>query len=484
LRSLSAHTPRAANLAAHPQDDDMNYHFGPTAASPRHVLEKLVPMAAFAVALLCNAVSAQPPAKPVIPKVVPISIVINQSPWFAGFSKAVEAYEKQTSNKVNLDVNPFAGSAEKQRNSVRAKEGQFDLLVMNSTWMAELFHGGFLTPLNDIDPTFKIEPQVINYDDTAYWDAKNKINSAKTGVPYGVPINGNIQVLYYRTDLYEKAGLKVPRTWDELVANAAKLHNPPAVYGMVQRGARSASDISYDWMPYLHSHNGGIFKDEKAGDFTVTINSPEAKKALDVYIELAKKSGPPNPGSYGQAQVIQALVTGKAAHATPVIAAWPQMDDPTKSAVVGKIGIAPLPHGAGGRTTPTLGHFIGAIPKNIPRDRQVAALAFLRWFQSYDAQLVYAQAGQAPIRKDVYDAAFMKTPEYRWTGAVVASSPNARMMYTVPEGPQIVSVLELRLNQAVIGEKTSTDALNTMATEIHDLMRAAGYKTGRLPDLK
>ena len=432
--------------------------------------------------MLAGSAPAQAP-KP-LPKVVPITIVINQSPWFAGFAKAVEAYEKASGNKVNLDVNPFAGSAEKQRNSVRAREGQFDVLAMNSSWLAEFYHGGFLVPLNDIDPSFKVDPQVINYDDTGYWDAKTRTNNAKTGVAYGVPINGNIQVLYYRADLYEKAGLKVPLTWDELVANAAKLHNPPAVYGMVQRGARSASDISYDWMPYLHGHNGGIFRDEKSGDFTVTINSPEARKALDIYVELARKSGPPNPGSYGQAQVIQALVTGKAAHATPVIAAWPQMDDPTKSAVVGKVNIAVLPHGPGGRTTPTLGHFIGAIPKNIPRERQVAALAFLRWFQSYDAQLVYAQAGQAPIRRDVYDAAFMKTPEFRWARAVVESSPNARMMYTVPEGPQIVSMLELRLNQAVIGEKTTVDALNTLATEIHELMQKAGYKTGRLPDLK
>ncbi|MBA3507299.1 MAG: extracellular solute-binding protein [Betaproteobacteria bacterium] len=469
----------------------MNARPGFTALPPRRALATLVPAAALAVALLCGAAvftkthaqtPTQVPAQ--IPKVAPITIVINQSPWFGGFSKVVEAYEKETGNKVNLDVNPFAGSAEKQRNSVRAKDGQFDILVMNSAWLAEFYHGGFLTPLNDIDAAFKPDPQVINYDDTAYWDPKTKSNNAKTGVAYGVPINGNIQVLYYRADLYQQAGLKVPRTWDELVANAAKLHNPPTVYGMAQRGARSASDISYDWMPYLHSHNGAIFKDEKAGDFTVTINSPEAKKALDVYLELAKKSGPPNPGSYGQAQVIQALVTGKAAHATPVIAAWPQMDDPTKSAVGGKINIAVLPHGAGGKTTPTLGHFIGAIPKNIPKERQVAALAFLRWFQTYDAQLKYAQAGQPPIRKDVYDAPFMKTPEYRWTRAIVDSSPNARMMYTVPEGPQIVSVLELRLNQAMIGEKTSADALNTMAAEIHTLMRGAGYKTERLPDLK
>ena len=417
-------------------------------------------------------------------KVAPITIVINQSPWFGGFSKSVDAYEKETGNKVTLDVNPFAGSAEKQRNSVRSSQGQFDILVMNSTWLAEFYHGGFLVPLGDIDPGFKLDAQVLSYDDTAYWDAKSKTNSAKTGALYGVPLNGNIQLLFYRADLYQQAGLKVPETWDQLLANAQKLHNPPNVYGMVFRGARSASDISYDWMPYLHSHNGAIFKDERAGDFTVTINSPEAKKALDTYVEMAKKVGPPNPGSYGQAQVIQALVTGKAAHGTPVIAAWSQMDDPTKSAVVGKINVAVLPHGAGGKPSPTLGHFIGAIPKNIPQDRQVAALAFLKWFQTAKAQQIVAAAGAPPIRRDTLESELSKKTEHRWMKAMVDSAPNTRSMYTVPEGPQIVSVLELRLNQALIGEKGTAESLNSMAGEIAEIMRKGGYKTGRLADLK
>ncbi len=152
-------------------------------ASPRAT--RLAALATFAALALA-------PAAALAQKVAPITVVINQSPWFGGFAKVVEAYEKETGNKVNLDVNPFAGSAEKQRNSVRAKEGQFDLLVMNSTWLAEFYHGGFLVPLNDIDPGFKLDPQVINYDDTAYWDPKTKTNNAKTGVVYGVPINGNI----------------------------------------------------------------------------------------------------------------------------------------------------------------------------------------------------------------------------------------------------------------------------------------------------
>ena len=182
--------------------------------------------------------------------------------------------------------------------------------------------------------------------------------------------------------------------------------------------------------------------------------------------------------------MIQALVTGKAAHGTPVIAAWSQMDDPTKSAVVGKINVAVLPHGPGGKPSPTLGHFIGSIPKNIPKERQVAALTFLKWFQTAPAQQIVANAGAPPIRKDVLESEMSKKTENRWMQAMVDSAPYPRSMYTVPEGPQIVSVLELRLNEALTGDKSSTDALNLMAAEIQEIMKKGGYKTGKLPDLK
>ena len=53
-------------------------------------------------------------------------------------------------------------------------------------------------------------------------------------------------------------------------------------------------------------------KDPAAGDYTVTINSPQAKAALDLYIDLLKNCGPPNYGTLGQGDVIQLLATGKA----------------------------------------------------------------------------------------------------------------------------------------------------------------------------
>jgi multiple sugar transport system substrate-binding protein len=181
----------------------------------------------------------------------PITIVVNQSPWFEGFRRVVERYEEATGNRVELDVNPFAGSLEKQRAAVRGAQSPFDVLVINNGFFVEMYAGGFLAPLNEIDPSFKLEPEVYTFDDTVYWNVETRKADATTGALMTVPINPNIPLLYYRTDLYEEERLTRPETWDQLIANAKALHGPPRRYGMVQRGTRGAFDVTYDFLPYL-----------------------------------------------------------------------------------------------------------------------------------------------------------------------------------------------------------------------------------------
>jgi multiple sugar transport system substrate-binding protein len=432
---------------------------------------------------LATAALALGPPRRAAAAVAPITIVINQSPWYDGFRKLVEIYEKETGNKVALDVNPFGAMLEKQRNSVHASQGQFDLLPLNGPYFPEFYHGGFLQPLTDIDPGFRLDPAILTFDDSVYWDEKTKTTNAKTGKLVTVPINPNVSLLYYRTDLYEKAGLKVPETWDELYANAKALQNPPQMYGMLQRGARGNGDVTFDWFPYLFSFGGSVFKDEKSGDFTVTINSPAAKQALDFCQKLNRDAGHPAIGGQAFAPVVQNVLTGKGANALMVVAAWSQMDDPSKSAVAGKIGFAVTPHAPGFKPGPPLGHFLGGIPKNVPKERQQAALAFLKWFQTADAQRKYAEAGAPPVRLDVLRSDLSARPEGRWMRPLADSLGYARQMWTVPEGQEIVTVLDLRLNQVLIGELGSAAALNKAAEEIHAIMQKAGYKTGRIADL-
>lgn len=413
----------------------------------------------------------------------PITVVINQSPWLDGFVHVVDLYVNETGNTVNLDVNPFAGSLEKQRNAVRSAQSDFDLLIVNGLFYSEMYHGGFLEPLNNIDPDFTLHPQVFTMDDTPWFDADRMVVSRETGELMTVPVNPNISMLFYRADLYEENGLSVPTTWDELQANAVALHNPPEMTGIVQRGARAATAVTWDYWPYMLSHGGSLFRDEGAGDFFVTLNSPESLAALQTYLDLAEAAGPGNTASLDQTDLIQYMVTGQAAHAILTIAAQSQMDDPNNSIVVGKIGYANLPTTEGHDPAPALGHWLGGIPRNISDDRKQAALAFLDWFQQPEAQIEYARAGGTPVSEAAFEADLAQEEPFRYMSAMLEAAPMARGLWTIPEGGEIISITEIGLNRAVAGEISPEDALNSMAADIEALMERAGYETGRLPDL-
>ena len=44
-----------------------------------------------------------------------------------------------------------------------------------------MYHGGFLTPLNDIDANFKLDPQIYTFDDTLWFDPATKTVNRATG---------------------------------------------------------------------------------------------------------------------------------------------------------------------------------------------------------------------------------------------------------------------------------------------------------------
>ncbi len=413
-----------------------------------------------------------PGARAQAPKAAAITMVINQSPWFDGFRQLVALYQKETGNRIELDVNPYAGALEKIRNSLRAPSGTYDLLAIDNNWMVEMFAGGFLVPVHDVDPAFRLDPGISTYGDTIFWNDKLRTFDPKGGRLLGVPINGNVEVLYYRKDLYDKHGLKPPQTWDELLANATRLNDPPGAYGFVHRDDRDSALA--DFANYMFSFGGEIFADAPAGDFTVVLNSPANRRALEFYLRLGKAGGYPSPGSVSQGQMIQLMLTGKAAHTVGIVGAWAQLDDPNKSAVVGKFEAALIPRGEGGRHASRAGHWIGAIARNVPRDRQQGALAFLNWFQAYDRQVAYTRFGAVPVRTDLGTSPLANEPRFRFLRAQAENSRVARMYAVVPEAARMNSILSLRLNECVIGKASVVEALNRGAAEVHDLMAKAG----------
>ena len=112
-----------------------------------------------------------------------------------------------------------------------------------------------------------------------------------------------------------------------------------------------------------------------------------------------------------------------------------------------------------------------------------SALAFLRWFVTYDAQRAFAENGGIPNRSDVFTSDLAKQPRFRWMPAYLETQKFAQQELGYAEGAQVEQVLGLRLNQALIGEVSSAKALNTAVREIEEIFRKSGRKTGTLSPL-
>jgi multiple sugar transport system substrate-binding protein len=226
-----------------------------------------------------------------------------------------------------------------------------------------------------------------------------------------------------------------------------------------------------------------IMQDPANGDFTVVINSPEALKALELNVQLANEYGPPNQGALGQADMIQLMSTGQVVHMINVVAAWPNFDDPDKSNVVGKINALVPPRPEDGVFASRLSNWVAGIPRNIPDERKQAALAFMKWFLTYDAQYKYAEFGAVPIRSDVYASDLAETEEFRWMDAYFKTFEHGVHPLPIAEASQVADIINIRLNQAIIQELSPAQALNSMSDDIYQIFLQSGRDTGQLEPL-
>ncbi len=80
--------------------------------------------------------------------------------------------------------------------------------------------------------------------------AAGAVNMAKSnGEIVSVPTDGWTQLVVYRADLFKEAGLSAPKSFADIEAAIAKLHNPPEMYGFV-----AATKIDETYMMQLIEH--------------------------------------------------------------------------------------------------------------------------------------------------------------------------------------------------------------------------------------
>jgi multiple sugar transport system substrate-binding protein len=137
--------------------------------------------------------------------------------------------------------------------------------------------------------------------------------------------------------------------------------------------------------------------------------------------------------------------------------------DPKASKIVGKAGIAPLPHGPAGKSAAALGGYQYGVNAKTKYPEQ--ALTFLKWMSSADTQLRFAtELGLAPSRPSVFDSAKLKadSPDMvQLKGVFLGATPRP----VTPKYPQVTLAIQSAVSRAL----SSGDVKGSLAQAKKDI---------------
>ncbi|GGR50188.1 putative ABC transporter-binding protein [Deinococcus seoulensis] len=290
-------------------------------------------------------------------------------------------WAKKTGNTVKIFESPNLTNDRLglYQQQLAAKSSDIDVYQLDVVWPG-------LLAQHFVDLKGKIPAAEVNAHFKGIIDA-DTVNGKLVAMPWFTDAG----LLYYRTDLLKKYGFSAaPKTWTELALMAKKIQageqkTNKSFAGFVWQG-KNYEGLTCDALEWVASFGGGTIVDAKGN---ITINNPQAAKALDTAASWIKSISPAGVTTYAEEEARGIFQSGNAAFMRNWPYAWAlgQGDD---SKVKGKIGVAPLPSG-GSRNAATLGGWqlgVSSYSKN-----QAASIALVRYLTGPEEQKIRAIEG-------------------------------------------------------------------------------------------
>lgn len=297
-----------------------------------------------------------------------VRVWIMKSAFSDYIEKQIPEFERLTGIKVNFEAMSDLQYRPKLAVDLTAGSNAFDVFSSMTVQEGEKFlRAGWYEPLDKY-----IKSRTLTSPD---WDLGDYSAAAQGSMKVGkstvvIPFEAQTMVLFYRKDLFEKAGIRPPTTFDEMERAAKALtKSDGSMYGIVLRGA--GAQISSQFSGWLYSY-GGRWLDRKGNP---ALDSPAAIQAFEAYGRMARLYGPPGGINMNWIQVGEYFAQGKAAMLLDINIQFPRLNDP-KAPAHGKIGVMPMPKGPGGSRPFVAGWGLSMNPKSKNKE---AAWYFIQW---------------------------------------------------------------------------------------------------------
>lgn len=278
--------------------------------------------------------------------------VVTEPLWARPLEEAVVRWNQAYPHRrVHLQVEqvPFPRLRQYLMDAVAAGIAP-DLSLLDSAWVAEFAHLGYLLPPDDIVPGWEERHA------PALLLASLAANRYRNQL-YAVPANADVTVLWYRRDWLAAEGLTPPRTWEELVAVGHHFQTPAVrarygadTHGLVfVGGTRGGETTTYQLLPFLWAAGGDLIASGR-----VLLDSPATRRFLTYLRDLVSthRIAPPDVVNFGWDEAARLFARRQAVMALGGVyecLTIRQERGWTEEQFLQRVGVAPLPAGPGGQ---------------------------------------------------------------------------------------------------------------------------------------
>jgi multiple sugar transport system substrate-binding protein len=416
------------------------------------------------------------------------------------------AFEQETGIRVDMAVTTYDEMYTLPIQDMETGTGIYDFIYIEQDFVYDYLEQGFLVNLTQAlrDNPNLVLPEFNPIDFTSFI---NEFKDPKTGDLYGVPIEAFLKVYLYRKDLFEDPAIQK--------AFAEKYNYPLAPAVTIDQ----YRDIAIFFTEYGHQNNldlwgttvqAGVHHPASAYEFLETIapafgvynwginlntykatvanggelNSRQAKEALAFFVEMLQYAPPEATSStwdevnltFASGRTAQGLIYGENA-------AW-IATDPTRSEVVGKVGVALPPTTIGVvedalTGTGYLGYYDGGafgIPHS--SNNREAALLWLQYLGQPAIQPEWAINSSRVVHLSTFDDPVVRAQNKKLNGYFTLLEKEGRLFAGAPPFPFHVTIRDTIapfINQAILGELTPSEALDRAAEAVDEALARLEY---------
>jgi glycerol transport system substrate-binding protein len=429
-----------------------------------------------------------------------------------------KAFEEITGIKVKHDLIQEGDVIEKLQTQTQSGESIYDMYVNDSDLIGTHFRYGFVVPLSDFmtGEGKDVTLPTLDVDDFI----GKSFGTAPDGKLYQLPDQQFANLYWFRYDWFSRPELQkkfkdkygyelgVPVNWSayediaDFFTNTVKEIDGVRVYGHMDYGKKDPSlgwRFTDAWLSMAGVGDKGIPNGKPVDEWGIRVegcnpagssvtrggdvNGPAGVYALTKYLDWLKKYAPPEaPGMTfseagpvpGQGQIAQQIFWYTAFTAALTKPGLPVVNEDGTP----KWRMAPSPHGPYWEEGMKLGYQDAGswtMLSSTPLEQRKMAWLYAQFTIAKSTSMKKFFTGLTPIRKTDIESEHTSKIAPKLGGLVEFYRSPARVAWTptgtnVPDYPKLAQLWWQNISLAVTGEKTPQAAMDSLATQMDDVM--------------